>query len=318
MSPGGPAVAAEGSLDRPEGSDPRVLLSLSSLSRRALARAAHLAQPPQLTSTRSCSTLLISAAAAAHFSAGRRDPFGCQIIATTEAEMAGVFFAAILFVLDDPVLLALACGMLVAARWPGAARRWMQAAVAAQQRDGSHRAAQARVSGVSGDFGGAARLASCATGCVAACLRPRPRRRSRSRRRSRRRRLSRRRCRSCRLRSRGAAAPSLPSPPRCRPPLALGRRRSRCRRRFATVVVLAAAVALAASGGLGGGVEAPAVGSHRRRRDASQGRVGRAPRDGFARMAFVIACHRSTLQAGTERLHRCRRRRASSLCSARM
>ena len=43
---------------------------------------------------------------------------------TIEAEVAGVFSAAIVVVLDDPVLLALTRGLQpVAARQPGAARR---------------------------------------------------------------------------------------------------------------------------------------------------------------------------------------------------
>ena len=67
------------------------------------------------------------------------------IITAIEAEMAGVFSAAILVVLDDPVLLALTRGLLpVTARRPGAARRrlrqlWRRSSAAA--RTGRHRRA---------------------------------------------------------------------------------------------------------------------------------------------------------------------------------
>ena len=84
--------------------------------------------------------------------------------------MAGAFSMPILSVLDDPMPLEITGGLL-----PGrceAARSFKaaaEAAVAAQQRRGSHRAAQAHRPRVSRGSGDAARLA-CSAGCRLLCI----------------------------------------------------------------------------------------------------------------------------------------------------
>ena len=85
-----------------------------------------------------------------------------SIITTIEAEVAGAFSMPILSVLDDPMPLEITGGLL-----PGrceAARSFKaaaEAAVAAQQRRGSHLAAQAHRPRVSGGSDDAGRLVDC-------------------------------------------------------------------------------------------------------------------------------------------------------------
>ena len=76
-------------------------------------------------------------------------------LAISSAAVCGTF-------LDDFVPLRLLPMLLpVAAQVAWSCKAALKAAVVVQQRGGCHRAAQARLAGVSGGFGGAARLTSC-------------------------------------------------------------------------------------------------------------------------------------------------------------